>query len=146
VQIRTNKFLDVTALILAAGMLSSMPAQAHGAIAMGKPANVSKDGLAMGTGYNYSTTEGAKLRALEECLSFAEAPLATRGLCKVVEVFNRQCYAISLDPKEGTPGVGWAIAARKADAEDTAVERCRQTAGADRAAFCVVSLSECDRP
>jgi hypothetical protein len=113
---------------------------------MGMPADVSKEGLAMGTGYNYSTKEGAKLRALEECLSFQDAPLATRGLCKIVEVFDRKCFAISLDPKAGTPGVGWSVAAAKADAERTALERCRQTAGADREAFCVVSLSQCDKP
>ena len=142
---RTIILFGLATMPLSAG-LSTLPALAHGAIALGKPADISTGGLAMGTGYNYPTAEGAKLRALEECLAFPDAPVSTRGLCKIVESFEHQCYAISLDPKEGTPGMGWSVAPKKADAEATALARCRETAGADRAAFCVVSLSDCDAP
>lgn len=142
---RTRILLGFSATLLAAGFSTTL-ALAHGAIALGKPDDIEKGGLAMGTGYNYGTAEGAKLRALQECLAFSDAPLETRGLCKVIESFDRQCYAISLDPKEGTPGVGWAVAALKDGAEKIAVERCRETAGADRSAYCVVSLSGCDTP
>jgi len=130
--------------IHAAGALS--PARAHGAIAIGMPDDIAEGGLAMGTGYNYDTADGAKLRALQECLKFTDAPLETRGLCKIVESFDRKCFAISLDPKDGTPGAGWSVADKKEDAERKALEQCRQTAGADRATFCVVSLSNCDAP
>ncbi|MEQ1865954.1 MAG: DUF4189 domain-containing protein [Micropepsaceae bacterium] len=142
---RTIILFGLAAMLLSAG-LSTLPAWAHGAIALGKPDDISTGGLAMGTGYNYPTAEGAKLRALEECLAFPEAPLETRGLCKIVESFERQCYAISLDPKEGTPGMGWSVAPKKADAEAEALARCRETAGGEREGFCVVSLSDCDAP
>jgi hypothetical protein len=137
--------VGLPAALVAAG-LSGLPALAHGAIALGKPDDISTGGLAMGTGYNYPTAEAAKLRALEECLAFPDAPLATRGLCKIVESFEHQCYAISLDPKEGTPGMGWAVAPKKGEAEAAALGHCRDTAGADRAGFCEVSLSDCDAP
>lgn len=142
---RTTLLLAIALALPAAG-LSATQAGAHGAIALGKTDDIQTGGLAMGTSHNYDTAEGAKLRALEECLSFADAPLATRGLCKVAATFDRQCFAISLDPKAGTPGMGWSVAPKKEDAETVAVERCRETAGADRAAYCVVSLSNCDAP
>jgi hypothetical protein len=142
---RAKILFSLSATLIAAA-LSTMPAHAHGAIALGMPDDIAKGGLAMGTGYNYDTADGAKLRALQECLSFKDAPLATRGLCKIVESFDAQCYAISLDPKEGTPGVGWSVAPKKENAEAVALERCRQTAGEERASYCVVSLSDCDAP
>lgn len=135
----------LSAALFAAGF-STLPARAHGAIALGQPDDIAKGGLAIGTGYNYDTADGAKLRALQECLAFGDAPLETRGLCKIIETFERQCFAISLDPKAGTPGAGWSVAPLKGDAEAAALERCRRTAGEDRASFCVVSLSKCDAP
>ena len=49
-----------------------------------------------------------------------------------------------MDPKAGTPGVGWSIAVEKADAESRAVANCKSTAGSDRRDFCVVQESKCD--
>ena len=138
-------FAAAMAMVVSGGFLT-VPAGAHAAIAIGKPDDVATGGLAMGVGYNYQTPEGAKLRALQECLAFKDAPLETRGLCTIIESFDRQCYAISLDPMAGTPGAGWAIADKKDDAEQSALERCRRTAGSDRATFCVVTLSNCDAP
>jgi hypothetical protein len=117
---------------------------AFGALAVGEPADVSKQGLATGNGYNYPTKEGAEARALKECLTFTGAPPTTRALCKVIITFEKQCFAIAMDPKSGTPGWGWAVRNEKAEAEDSAMDRCRKTAGSTRVKFCKVADSKCD--
>jgi hypothetical protein len=62
----------------------------------------------------------------------------------VIATFHNECYAVSLDPKPGTPGAGWAIAADKETAEQRALAHCRLTAGSNREKFCEVSESNCD--
>lgn len=133
----------------AAGLMAAVatapdPAAAFGAVAIGEPANIAKRGVAIGTGYNYPTKEGAEARALKECLAFKDAPPDTRALCKVVKTFERQCYAIALDPKNGTPGFGWSVMTEKTQAESAAMARCRDTAGKSRVQFCKMTASNCD--
>jgi hypothetical protein len=132
------------ACLFALAGLAPGPAAAHGALAIGLPSNVAKDGVAIGFSYNYESRDTAEARALKECLSFMDAPPSTRALCKVIESFSRQCVAIALDPDAGTPGVGWAIAAALQSAEGSAMERCRDTAGANRRAFCKLMMGHCD--
>jgi hypothetical protein len=132
----------VAACVVAAA--SGGTAAAFGALAVGEPPNISKQGLATGNGYNYSTKEGAEARALKECLTFKGAPPATRGLCKVVITFEKQCFAIAMDPKAGTPGFGWSVMKEKAEAETSAMNQCRKTAGSARVKFCEVADSKCD--
>ncbi len=117
---------------------------AKSAFAAGIPDDVASQGVALGTGYNYSTRDGAEERALQECRSQQDAPQSTRDLCKIVDHFDSRCLSISLDPKAGTPGFGWAVADTEDAANDQALTLCRQSAGADRAPYCVVSLSQCD--
>jgi hypothetical protein len=50
----------------------------------------------------------------------------------------------ALDPKDGTPGAGWAIAATKALAEQRAMANCQITAGDSRRDFCRIEESKCD--
>jgi hypothetical protein len=119
-------------------------AAADGAIAVGLPRDVAKQGVAIGTSWNYDTPEGARARALQECLSFMDAPPDTRKLCKVIETFKRQCAAVAIDPDAGTPGVGWAVAPAKEGAESTAMQRCKDTAGVRRQQYCKVTVSRCD--
>jgi hypothetical protein len=134
----------VTACLIA-GSGTLAPAYSFGAIAVGLTANgVVRDGVAIGTTWNYATEEGARNRALSECRASRAAPRAARQ-CKVVGTFGaNQCVAVSMDPQAGTPGIGWAIAPDKAGAESQAVANCKTTAGADRAEFCVVSESKCE--
>jgi hypothetical protein len=73
-----------------------------------------------------------------------DAPQSTRDLCKIVDHFDNRCIAISLDPKAGTPGFGWAITDTEDGSNDQALAMCRQSAGSDRAPYCVVTLGECD--
>lgn len=119
-------------------------ADAEGALAVGLPEKVEKDGVALGTSWNYDTRDGAEARALKECLNFMDAPANTRALCKVIRTFKKECAAIALDPKAGTPGVGWAIRPETKDAEAAALEECKKTAGKNRVKFCVVTTSKCD--
>ncbi|MEO8319538.1 MAG: DUF4189 domain-containing protein, partial [Bradyrhizobium sp.] len=70
----------------------------------------------------------------------------TRALCKVAKTFENQCLSTALDPKAGTPGFGWAIETKRAEAEAEALENCRRTAGKGRVNFCKTMTSECDEP
>jgi hypothetical protein len=49
----------------------------------------------------------------------------------------------ALDPKNGTPGAGWALGDTQKQADDEALARCRNTAG-DRRDFCKVINQLCD--
>jgi hypothetical protein len=122
------------------------PAVSAGALAIGEPAHIEKRGLAIGTAYNAGSREAAEAGALKRCLNFMDAPPDTRALCKVVKTFENQCSSTALDPKAGTPGFGWAVMDKRADAEAAAVDNCRRTAGKSRVEFCKVATSECDEP
>lgn len=129
---------------LAALVIAEVPsASASGAIAVGQTANVAKDGIAIGWATGSVNKERAESVAMGKCLDFKEAPKKTRDRCKVVSAFENQCLAISLDPKAGTPGYGYAIRPTLAEAKSEALARCRSTAG-DRAQHCVASDSSCD--
>lgn len=119
-------------------------ARADGAIAVGLPQDVAKDGVAIGTSWNYANPDGANARAMQECLSFQDAPADTRKLCRIVQTFSRECVAVAIDPEAGTPGVGWSVAATQPTAEDTAILNCRNTAGPERQEHCKVTVSHCD--
>jgi hypothetical protein len=117
---------------------------AEGALAIGLPADVAKEGVAFGWAVGYPTRQRAEAEALEKCRNFQGAPPSTRGLCKLFKSFDGQCFAIALDPQDGTPGVGWAIAANQKAAENNAMDACLATAGANRRNFCQVSATRCD--
>ena len=111
-----------------------LPAGAHaeGAIALGVPDDVAKQGLAFGRSWNVPNVDDAKQRAMEECKTVQGAPPATRKLCKVVATYENQCAAIALDNKAGTPGWGYAIGDTKEEAEEGALRNCQKTAGTER--------------
>jgi len=141
---RRLSYAAVSICLLATGVLLPHAAEALSAFAAGIPDNVATQGLAFGAGYNYSTRADAEARALQECRSRQDAPASTIALCRVIAHFDNQCLAISMDPQAGTPGYGWAIEATAAAANNQALVNCRQTAGADRVGYCVVSLTDCD--
>jgi len=137
-----KKYLAATTL-LAAFALSS-PAYSIGALAVAEPADVAADGYAVGIAYQHKTASDAEERALRECQSVEEAPPSTRKLCKIVRTFENQCGAAAIDPKNGTPGAGWAIAETLVLARRDALQRCEDTAGRDRKGECRVTLEGCD--
>ena len=111
-------------------------AQAAGAIAIGQPADVAQDGISMFIFVNASSASEARTKAVEGCKTVGSQ--TARSLCKVMATFNNQCAAEALDPKDGTPGFGWAIADTETEAKSMALANCRDTAGPDRQDACVV--------
>ncbi len=126
------------------GALLPHSAEALSAFAAGIPDNVATQGAAFGEGHNYSTREGAEARALQECRKQQGTPASTIALCKIIAHFDNQYLAVSLDPQVNTPGFGWAIGANAAEANSQALANCRQTAGSNRAGYCVETMTECD--
>ena len=137
-----NKIGCVVALIAIAAVASS-PAGADGALAVGSTSDVIKDGIAVGTSINYKTADEAAAAALQRCHDYKPAPKAA-ALCMSVGTLKGECYAVSFDPKAGTPGAGWAIASTKALAEERAIANCKITAGEGRRDFCRIEESKCD--
>src|SRR5215475_8621539 len=119
-------------------------ARADGALAVGSTADVAKDGIATGTSVNHKTGEAAEQAALQRCRDYKPAPKAA-AQCRSVGTFRGECYAISFDPKDGTPGAGWAIASTQALAEQRALAHCQITAGDGRRDFCRIEESKCDK-
>jgi hypothetical protein len=125
------------ALTLTVSQLGSTSSIAAGAFAIGSSGDVARDGVAIGHSVNQSTKAAAAALALQQCRNYNPAPKMAK-LCKVIETFTRQCFALAFDPKPGTPGVGWAIGPDKKSAETLALTACQATAGADRRGFCMV--------
>ena len=136
--------------LLAAALLGGMLARdehaaAEGALAVGLPSDVAGEGFAYGFALDEPTAEQARAAALRDCKT--EAPGVdprAQALCAVVQTFKNQCFAVAMDPKDATPGVGWAVARDKEAAGREALARCVATAGADRRDACEVTHSDCD--
>jgi lipoprotein NlpI len=135
--------LLITAASLAAATLWSHSAAADGALAIGLPPDVAKGGFASGYSYNAKNPDEARQTAMDYCHK-APTNNKARSLCKVIENFSNRCVAVSMDPKPGTPGVGWAIADDLGAAGRAALFRCEATAGSVRRGTCVVTDSHCD--
>ncbi|MGD0192112.1 MAG: DUF4189 domain-containing protein [Rhizomicrobium sp.] len=134
----------VLALILVVAVLFPRSVQAMAAFASGVPDDVAAKGVALGEAHNYDSRETAEARALTECQTNKDSTDDVHALCKIVDHFDNRCLSTALDPKAGTPGWGWSIANNGNDADDQALTMCRQSAGADRAPYCVITASVCD--
>ncbi len=141
---RSIGILLAGALVLAGAAAGAGNAGAEGALAVGLPGDVAKQGLAVGWAVNHGTRADAEAEALRRCREAKEPPQATRDLCRVVETFDDACVALALDPDAGTPGRGWAVAETQAAAEAAALEDCRQGSDEKRRAACRVTLVRCD--
>ncbi len=142
---RAPFLLAGVAVVLSLVFVSSGPVSAEGALAIGLPADVAKDGVAFGYAVSFASQEKAQATAMGHCHTTRDSTDAARALCKVVETFRGQCLAISMDPQAGTPGVGWAVAATKPEAEQRALSACVATAGEGRRGACQISISVCDK-
>ena len=112
------------------------PCLADGALAAGVPDDVAKDGLSLFTEVNSATSKRAQSLAIAGCKTVGST--TSKSLCKVVATFSNQCAAEAMDPQNGTPGYGWAVADNSADAKEQALAKCRATAGPTRQDACVV--------
>src|SRR3954465_15290503 len=141
----------IAVILLAGGQV-----RAAGAIAEGiAPGGVAR-GYEIAYRVNKASAEEARAEALAGCekgqkLLASGAVAATdsgnakaRKRCAVVINFENKCLAVALDPKDSTPGAGWATASTQKDADDEALARCRSVAGADRRDFCKVTNQACD--
>ena len=131
-------WMAVGVTALAIGLAGSGCCMAAGAVAVGEPAEIAKDGVAIFTFVNASSAEAAKQKALEGCRGLPNASSTSKALCKVVATFENQCVAQSLDPENGTPGFGWAMARNSRMAKEQALSNCRDTAGPTRQDKCVI--------
>jgi len=132
-------------LVTLATLVISLPNSGHaeGALAIAQPPDIVKQGYAYGTSWNYPTKEEAINNALERCRRTKSS--ARAALCKVVRTFKKECAVVAMDPKDGTPGAGWAVEATLEKATEKALEECRATAGSSRRKFCeVASKGGCD--
>jgi len=145
----TGGILDLAGMLLAAIIalvtLGAGAAWADGALAIGLPSDVAKQGFASGYSYNAGNVDAARKAALDYCRR-APTNQRARSLCSIVETFSHKCVAVAMDPKAGTPGVGWSVAESKSTAESEALARCAATAGDGRHDACKVSDSNCDGP
>jgi Domain of unknown function (DUF4189) len=135
--------LVLGAAVTSAAFGTTSAARTEGAIAVGTSGNFAKDGFAFGGSIDKESVDAAREQALETCRKFEGAPKMA-AMCRVIATFSRECYALSMDPKTGTPGVGWSIASDKETAEDRALANCRVTAGPNRRDECKLNQSYCD--
>jgi len=119
-------------------------ALSEGALAVGVPLSVAQDGYAIGIAVNLATADEASRKALGWCHHLKGVSKKARSRCRLITTFHHQCVAEANDPKPGTSGVGWAVAADKETAERVALANCVDTAGRGRRKRCVIASSACD--
>jgi Domain of unknown function (DUF4189) len=124
-----------------AALVLTDPVWSKGTVAVGLPGDVGRSGVAVGISYNYASGQDADVEALKRCVA---APDSTRALCKVDTHFENQCFAMAMDPKPGTYGVGYKVAATQRDADASALSDCRRTSRSDRSQYCQISYRVCD--
>jgi Domain of unknown function (DUF4189) len=137
--------MKTLAFLLTAAVAMMVPvggAHAAGALAVGVPDDVAKDGISLFGAVQAKTVAAAREDALEGCRKTKSAKL--RMLCKIVGTFSNQCVAQAMDPQNGTPGYGWAIADTADEARKQAVAKCRSTAGPTRQDACTAGDVSCD--
>jgi hypothetical protein len=133
------------ATLLAGASLWPQPGAADAALAVGMPNDVAAEGFAFGYAINKSSVDQARAEALAACKRPAQGvDKRAQEHCGLAMFFRNQCFAVAMDPKDATPGVGWAVASDKATATRDAMANCRATAGPDRQNACEISRAECD--
>ena len=137
------KRFGLIVVALAFATMSWTQASAEGALALGQPKDVAHHGVAIGIADGFKTGNAAAKDALQQCKS-SDVKADTRALCRVVRTYSKQCSAVAMDPKVGTPGFGWAIAKSKTAAASQALANCKATAGFGRRNACRVAGTSCD--
>jgi hypothetical protein len=132
-------------LLLAAALLgAAAPAHAEAALAVGQPADVARQGVAMGWAVDFPSKAAAEAEALARCRGFKDALQKVRDLCRIVESVHDTCLAVALDPDRGTTGVGWGVHKDRDWAEDAALDKCAEASAPKRRTSCQVALVRCD--
>jgi hypothetical protein len=129
--------------VLSGVALQPQASLAAGALALALPPDVAASGFSYGYSISYPDAAQADANAVQTCQNSTKDP-NLQSLCKINQDFSDQCVAVAMDPQNGTPGVGWAIAADSTTAQSTAIAACQNTAGASRQSFCKVDHFGCD--
>lgn len=137
------KRIGLVLVALTFATLSWTQASAEGALALGQPTDIARHGVAIGMADGLKSTNAAAKDALQQCKT-SDVKAATRALCRVVRTFSKQCSAVAMDPKVGTPGFGWAVASSETAASSQALANCKATAGFGRRNACRVAGTSCD--
>jgi hypothetical protein len=144
----------ISLLTFAAIFMGNNRANSEGAIAEGiAPGGVAK-GYEIYVVINRPNRDAAQADALAGCRKGQEknesgtatnsGNIKARARCEVVTLFSNKCAATTVDPKDGTPGAGWATGGTQKEADDEALARCRSVAGTSRRDFCKVTNRFCD--
>jgi hypothetical protein len=129
-------------VVFCCAVLWSNHSVAEGALAVGVPADIARQGFAYAYTNNKTSPKEARTVALTLCSSPGPNKSAqARALCKLVSNYKNQCVAVAEDPLAGTPGVGWSIADNLRAAAAQALAKCEATAGPGRRAACRVDHS-----
>jgi len=132
-------------MLLASLLMLASPARAEGVLVVGITKDVARDGFVIGYSVNKATLAEARDRAMNSCRNArVDNADAAKKACKVVAEFRDKCVAIADDPKNGTTGFGWAVAASRAEAINQALDMCRKASSSARAAFCRPAHASCD--
>ena len=142
-RMKRNGFLQA---MLAVGLLiaAATSAAAEGALALGVPDDVAKEGFSYGTATDRSSGAEAREVALNGCRTNRDGSKQSQKLCAIYDTFIDKCVSVAMDPKAGTPGVGWAVSADSATSDQWALTMCRATAGAGRQGYCKVTTTNCE--
>jgi tetratricopeptide (TPR) repeat protein len=130
--------------VLMAEALWAVQANASGALAIGVAVGGAQNGFSYALTSDRATDAIAGEDALTLCKSTKESNAEAHSRCALIGKYSNQCAVIAMDPKDGTPGVGWAIAADSAAAARQALASCEATAGPGRSGTCKVSATRCD--
>src|SRR5579871_1976503 len=106
---KAKAFCALIVSCLLAGALRPSAGLADGALAVALPPDVAKKGFSYGYSYNHPDADKAEADSLERCRNSTKNE-SLRALCRVTENFRDRCIAVAMDPRDGTPGVGWSIA------------------------------------
>jgi hypothetical protein len=133
----------IPTLLFACVVLSSGPCAADGALAIGLPKDVARQGFSFGYSNNHPVSDARDI-ALKGCRENKGGSAQSKAICTVIQTYSNQCVAVAMDPVAGTPGVGWAVADDLRAAESKALANCEATAGPGRRAACKIDHSQCD--
>ncbi|MFY9693566.1 MAG: DUF4189 domain-containing protein [Xanthobacteraceae bacterium] len=139
-----GQIVCLVAALFGGAAMTCHAALAVGALAVGVPAGGVVKGYAIGFSLNAKTEDDAHQAAVAACKKTTGSNAAAMAQCAVVTTFRNQCASSAMDPANGTPGAGWGVGGTQKAADEQALERCRETAGADRRGFCKVLDHHCD--
>ena len=141
---RPLRLAPTAAILLATVLQGAEPARAEAALAVGQPADVAAQGIAIGWAVDYPDRKAAEEEALARCRGMREVPPAARDLCRVVASVRNTCLAVALDPDRGTTGVGWGVHRKRKRAETAAMDKCTDASARNRRKSCRLAFIRCD--